>query len=1070
MRYIVSVVAAFDLADPSRLDGEQSLWAMLAQVLPPGAALDASMPKPRAELLIGGRLQAPQTRALMLEAEVGDIRRRFAVFGDRWWSSGPDGDRPTPAQPIADLLLEPARAFGGASHPVNPQGAGHDAARHMGKGKPVPLPNIENADALVQSIADDPAPARFGPLDVFAPERRMLAGTYDQAWAETLAPALPDDIHPDFFMVAPPEQRFSGYLNGDEPYRLRNFSAGEVEISGRLPAVRPRVFVGCGERSWVELAMRLDTLWLLAGARRGVLVWHGMTRVEDIEGKDVTDVLLGYERMADPPRPVSHYAEVRRLRTDPETAFRHAFSESQLAPPRDPAEDARRRAARMELARERAAAHAEVMAFVMERQLDGVDVPAGLRPPPPEPSDDLLLLPTGEELAEGDFDLGELLDAIEEKHREADEKLQALSKVGAGIRSAMEAVERPGAGPSDVDALLAALSSPMETDLAAELDQSLGQVQVPVLDLPVPTPDLPDGMPLPPEAAAAMDKVVELKASQELTAAMDEIAALKDWRSMVLEGFARPDDEALLKEAHARFLDLPETRPFADMRAGLAAASSLPPIDLPPIDLPDIQLPPDVPKPGASAPAPAAPIASLLDRLADPGLPEMPMGDVAQKLTEADAAVAAQLPHLKPAPGGFAIDALLAEMEGAAGLKPDDRTPEEKLAELKAGMAEIQTLAAGGNTDMSDFEAQLNDAEDRMKEATAQARRMSPMPGYPQKMLSPRLARQFGDLVLADIRAGVDLRGRDLAGIDLAGADLTGLDLSGAFLERANLANARLRGAKLVETVLAGARLVHADLSDTDLSDANLAGVDGTSANLSGARLRRTQVMRARLPGAALRGATLSDISAIEIELDGADLVLSRCDEVTFIKSTFRNARFDRALLRQCQFVECDLSGAAFDGAFLDRCALVAVTAPDVSAVQADLRGSSFVGGVDLSRADFSAALASDCAFHGANLVAARFHRATLDRASMAEAKLAGASFRLASMQETLLDSSDLRGADLVGAHLLDAKLHRANLARATLRGANLHGADMMDAELPGADLSGANLAKTVLALETRNA
>ncbi|MEP9379202.1 DUF2169 domain-containing protein [Aquabacter sp. CN5-332] len=1024
MRYIVSVVAAFDLADPSRLDSEQTLWTMLAQVLPPGAALDASMPKPRAELLIGGRIHAPKTQGLMLEAEVGGIRRRFAVFGDRWWAGSPNGYKPTPAQPISDLLLEPARALGGARHPTNPLGVGCDAAERVGKGEPVPLPNIENSDTLIQSIVDVPAPARFGPLDVFSPERRTLAGTYDQAWAENLAPALPDDIHPDFFMTAPPEQRFADYLRGDEPYRLRNFSADEVEISGRLPAVRPRVFVGCGERSWVELTMRLDTLWLLAGARRGVLIWHGMTRIEDIEGKDVTDVLLGYERMAAPPRPVSHYAEVRRLRTNPDTAFRHAFSESQLTPPRDPAEDARRRAARVTQARERAAAHAEVMTFLTKRQLDAAGIPAALRPPPPEASDDLLLMPTPEELAEGDFDLGEILDVIEEKHREAEEKLQALSKLGQGIHSAMDAVQRPGATPSDIDALLSAMSPLMgDTDLATELDKSLGQIQMPA-------PDLPDGTPLSPAMTAAMDKAAELG----------------DWRGMILDGLGGSDDEALLKEAHARFLDLPESRPFAGARAGLRAAS----------DVPQIELPPDVSKPGTpAAPPPAPPITALLDKLAGPSLPDVPVAGMAQKLTEADKAIAAQLPNLKPAPGRSAIDALLAAMGGMDDQNPDDRTPDQMLAQVKA--------------DMADVEALLDESEPRMKDAIAQGRRMSLTPSYPQEVLSPRLAKRFGDLVLADIRAGIDLRGRDLAGVDLAGADLTGLDLSGAFLERANLAKARLRGAKLVQTVFAGARLAHADLSDTDLSDANLAGVDGTALNLSGARLNRTQMMRARLRRAVMRGASWNEISAVEIELDGADLVLCRFDEITFVKSTFRRARFDQALLRQCQLVECDLSGAAFNGAYLDRCALVAVTAPDVSAVQADLRGSSFVGGVDLSRADFSAALVSDCAFHAANLVAARFHRATLDRASMAEAKLAGASFRLASMQETLLDSSDMQDADLVGAHLLDAKLHRANLARARLQGANLYGADMMDADLSGADLSGANLAKTVLALETRN-
>lgn len=1014
-QYLVTVLAAFDLADSSRLDGDQGLWMMAAQALPPGGILDAGMPKPRAELLIGGRIQAPDSTGLLLEAQVGGLSKRLAIHGDRWWRLGAMGYEPTPPQPLRDLLLGPDRAFGGPGHLTNAAGLGFGAAARIGAGPPVALPNVEDPAALIYAVDDEPAPAVFGPMDVTHPARARLAGTYDQHWVEHVAPALADDIHPDFFLAAPPDQRFPDYLRGDEPYRLRHFSREMPDIQGHLPALRPRAFVGRAGQEWAEIGLQLDTLWLFAGARRGVLGWHGGVPVADIDGRDVTDLMLAYERMADPPRAMAHYAEVRRLRTDPETAPRYAFSEGQLSPEPDPAEAARRSSARSALARAGAVRDAQARDFLISRQLDRLSVPAALRPPPTVPDPDPLLLPTPEDLADGSFDLGAMLDAIEAKTRLAEASLRQMAEQGQPVLAAMADLKTPGAGAAQVDALLARLAPLGGPDIAAGLDAAAAQ-------RPVPAPDL-DGDAAPP----ALDD------------ARATAAAAGDWRALLARALQGETDDAVLAAARARFLALPEASPLFLARDSLKTIDGL---ALPP-------LPADAPP---LPPPPADPVAALLASLAaSPDMPPEQGQALAGRMEAVERQMQAALPGLRPAPGRSSLDLLLDQLAppaAAADLSPDDRL-------------------AQGKSDVAQAGAMMDEAEPRLQAGIAALRLNAPEAAYPQEVFSAHVARAFGDLVVAEARAGRDLRGRDMAGANLAGADLSGLDLSGAFLERANLANARLIGARLVDATLTQARLDHTDLSDADLTGANLCGVDGPSARMARARLVATRLMQARLPGARLPGAILRDVQALDVDLDGADFTEARLEEVLVLKGTLAGAVFARAHLRQCQFLQSQMPGIDFSGAFLDRCSLLAVNAPQLRAVDADLRGSQFVGGSMLAGADCSGALASDCSFFGATLTGGRFVGAVLDRAAFGDADLTGASFRLAALRRVLADGAALAGADFIGAQMMEAQLHRADLARATLRGANLYGADLSDADLAGADLTGANLTNTVLALET---
>ena len=304
--FIVSALAMFDLADPTEFESEQALWLAATKALPPGTILDTGMPKPTAEVLVAGHARpagGEPVASMQVAVRIAEHDTRFAVIGDRVWQAGRGGYRPTPARPFTEMPLAPARAFGGAGHATNPVGAGYRALPRLLAGELVALPNIEVPGRMVQGIEDEPPPALFGAVELDSPLRRAFAGTYDRRWLETVAPALPDDVDPRLFMHGHRQNWLDGYLSSDEPFALLGFDEAAPSLTGRLPGMHVRAFITRTENrdALIELPMVIDTLWLLAGARRGILVYRGAQPVDDIEARDVADVVLAYERTGDPP-------------------------------------------------------------------------------------------------------------------------------------------------------------------------------------------------------------------------------------------------------------------------------------------------------------------------------------------------------------------------------------------------------------------------------------------------------------------------------------------------------------------------------------------------------------------------------------------------------------------------------------------------------------------------------------------------------------------------------------------------------------------------------------------------
>lgn len=1029
---IVSAFAMFDLADPNpyRLEGDQGLWLLVAKEMPRGAVFDICMPKPAAEVLIAGHAAGPHeqpVQRMMLGWAIGGHMKQLLVTGDRYWHAVKGGFVPTEPTPFLQMPLDPTRVFGGPGHAFSPTGTGYAAERRIAGGELVALPNVEIPDQAIRYIGDMPRPARFGPLAPDSKERRQYAGTYDGEWLKTRAPALAADVDPRLFMFAPFDQRLPDFLAGDEPYALLNFAADAPEIRARLPGFRVRCFVGWTDRDKpvTELATRIDTLWLFAGARRGVLVYRAAVPVEDIEGADVSDIMVAYERADGERRSTGHYLDTRRLRLDPEQAIKYAFADHQLAPILPQSEVERRVAKRREVAVERRRRMRENMQWIAAKELERSGVPKELHPvlDMSETDEVDVPLPLAEEIESGEIDLAEILDAIEELTTKKYAELDKLKKDVEPMAGVLQGITSGTAQPGDIDTLLAALGQP---DGPGQIDTALAQVPK-SSDVPTPAPD-PAAAPAPPADLSGVDAL---------------LAQATDWRQAILDAASpKVDEQEQFMLARARFLGLPEGRPMEAIRQALSQSAAFP--ELPPFETSSL--------PAATA-ADVAPLDAALRALeSDPNIPPNAAELLKSGLAAADAGIAKAAPRLA---GG-----VRPPIQNLLALAPE-RPP------LPASGDPVAGAKAAVEQNLAVARAEIERAEEQLAPALAQARLASPVPTQPDVPLTPAVARALGDLVVQQFRAGLALAGRDLAGADLTGADLSGADLSGAFLERARLDGARLLGANLANATLCGASLVNADLSRCDLTKANLCSIKGQGARFAGSRLDETTLFDAELQQACFDGAVLHRLALMTAPLTACSFRGAHLSESVFMRNDLTESQWDQVQIERVQFMDLPLDRSSFRNARFHEVAFLKVPAAGADFSGSVLSSVIFAADVDLSGARFSGISITNLTFQASKLVDADLSNSRLDGICFVGSDLTRANFRLSSLKNAVLSRNMLRGADLFAANLLQAQLNRADLSGASFCAANLYGADLMDAQLVAADLSRANLNKTILQVPT---
>ena len=219
--------------------------------------------------VLGTLRPARPMRAMQIQLSVGKLINELLVFGDRRWVRA--GGRLVPSQPemFDEIPLGYSRAYGGTTThdyetitwPDNPAGRGYYLSAQGAEGQP--LPNIESVRApQVREWTDQPQVAGWGPYPCYwgiraregiEPPERIEAGAVAR-----LKPRLNNNAHTLLIVPA---------LEPEAEIRIRGLQPTEIVL--RLPVLKVRLAVQCGERITSETSAGVD----------GVFIWADVGRV-----------------------------------------------------------------------------------------------------------------------------------------------------------------------------------------------------------------------------------------------------------------------------------------------------------------------------------------------------------------------------------------------------------------------------------------------------------------------------------------------------------------------------------------------------------------------------------------------------------------------------------------------------------------------------------------------------------------------------------------------------------------------------------------------------------------------
>ena len=1001
--YFVTAIGYFDLLEACDFDLETKMWPMVAGALG-STPLDVGMPKPRAEVVVIGDAAAPGRQPvtqLAVEFAVGPVRKRLTVFGDRYWELTPDGAVFSNPSPFVQMPLVWERAFGGTGFPENPTGTGHAALTALSEGRPVRLPNIEDASTLILELDDAPPPVGFAPLDAMAPGRQRYVGTYGDAWLKSNHPGHAVDFDWAFYNTVPSDQWAPTFFAGDETIQIAGMHADHPLITSRLPGMRVRAFLNLarqGEQTLTEIDMRCETVVLFPGQLKGVVLYRGGCPITDIDGKDVVDTLLAYERLGDPPRSVEHYAATHKARTDPETAALSFFDEKPLRPDIPEAELAERDAERTTAAADRDLKwekRFEAGIANAYRAIGAMPPPPGTLPQPKLPS--AIPMVTPGDIQRMDVDMAAVMKAVNDLHAYGKTAIaEAEVHAAKALGELLGMLDGPGGKLVD------------STTLARIGAAAAGLPPVPPGEAPL----LPADFPTP---ASMRKTLADLPKPDGYKDPFDAIIEAVEAADRPLGTLTEAEQAVLRARAEGR----PEAGPAAALREAIEN------VDLTQGGMVD-------PQPPARKPASASSFEALLEQIG--GIKGG--GDAVKGVNDAIA--------------GLGTNAALVRPLLAATLPEPEGDPQDALEKAKAAVAE-----AGPR-----IEDALADARRISPEPVAP---MEPLRAEESDYLGQVIRECLaggGDLAGRDwagaALVGANFSGRDLRGVfferaDLANADFRGANLEGAVFTGAVLAGAdfsdcAMRGANLSKVEARGARFARSDLTDARLMAAQLAEADLSGATIDNAVALEVDLTRGNLSNARLTRVTFIKARLDEAVLDGAEFRQCVFLQATMDRLSARGTVFERSGLVACTQRDGDYTGADFTGTgSVGGAVYDGSVMRDLIAPRSGWNTASMVG-VDLHAAQLDGADLGKV-----NLTGARLTRASLRRALLMETVLAGADARGATFAEATLRRGNLRGANLRRANLYRADLDATELADCDLTGVNMLGTNLQrSANVPG--------------------
>lgn len=840
--FVASITYCIPFANPRAPVTETEMWRMAASDLGRFGVLDFWMFKPQAEVLVTGSCFTGErekgsefVRLAVGPADKRRIDKKLFVFGNRRWTLAGASE----PEMFSRMPVDYPHAFGGEGYDQNPIGKGMVPLKDETGAEYHPLPNVEEPKQLVKAKGDKPTPGSFAAWDLTWPHHfKKKMGSYGFDHVEKNGFSLADDIDFSLFNVAAPDQRVEGYFAGDEELHIENMHPEKRVLDFKLPGYTARCLLTLrdqGENKPVDVAMKLDTIHVFPHRDRCLVTFRGLAQIQTPDATDVEVAIAALEESEQAKKPLSHYADVVRLRLDKERGALYSLRDRDLLPTSaeagneagirvgDPLEDA--------LEQENLLArnmYARSIA-IYERQKEdllaqGID-PALIPPPPAPPAPPPKNLEALPELMESiEKDREAAVERADTTRKEMESQLRSIcDEHGIDLDALLEKKKKEGRGPPPFSA--AAEIAKLEE--LAEVGRKTG----------VPIPGVEEKLADPNFRAQMLEMQRQLHVAYRMAAHMQD-----------------PADEAnpeRSEQVRTRLLALVSETP-RDERDFTG-------VDLSGMDLRGVDLE------GAFLER-ARLVGTNLEgaRLRDAVLAHADLSGA--NLRDADLE-RANLGKVK----AIQADLSGAKLKGTILYEAD--LTEAKLVGVNLSEANTLSLIAVG-ADFSRVEAhQLVLYKAKLSRAIFRA------------------ARVTASVLLECEATEIDCGAADFSqtafvmttadGANFLDANAENIRLVQSSFERADFRMARMPGSNFRGAKLAGAKLTGANLRRSDLSTADMRGVDLSrgiavecivmDTNLEGANLRGANLMLAIMHRANLRGADVSNANLFCADLTGAE-------------------------------------------------------------------------------------------------------------------------------------------------------------------------------------------------------
>ncbi len=338
--FVASISYCIPLTTPRAPVTETEMWRMAASDLGRFGVLDFWMFKPQAEVLVTGSCFTGErekgsefVRLAIGPAEKRRVDKKLFVFGNRRWTLAGASE----PEMFSRMPVDYAHAFGGEGFDQNPIGKGMVPLKDETGAEYHPLPNVEEPKQLMKAKGDRPTPGSFAAWDLTWPHHfKKKMGSYGFDHVEKNGFSLADDIDFSLFNVAAPDQRVEGYFAGDEDVHIENMHPDKRVLDFKLPGYVPRCLVvqkgATLEKPSADVAMKLDTIHVFPHHERCIVTFRGLAQIGTPDATDVELAVAALEESAESRKPLSHYAEVVRLRLDKERGGLYSLRDRDLMP------------------------------------------------------------------------------------------------------------------------------------------------------------------------------------------------------------------------------------------------------------------------------------------------------------------------------------------------------------------------------------------------------------------------------------------------------------------------------------------------------------------------------------------------------------------------------------------------------------------------------------------------------------------------------------------------------------------------------------------------------------------